>query len=371
MPRDFYEVLGVSRDAAGPEIKKAYRKAALKFHPDRNPDDPSAEAKFKEASEAYEVLSDDAKRKIYDQYGHEGLRGQGYEPHFQDMGDIFSAFSGIFGDLFGGGGGGFGGGGRRGPRKGQDLELRLEVPFMEAIQGVKQEVEVMRHAHCESCGGTGAKAGASAKTCTTCGGQGVVIQAQGFLRIRTACPSCRGEGKVIEPADRCPACAGSGRVRKAERLKVTLPAGMDNGMQLRLAGKGEAGEPGAQPGDLYVTLRVQPHELFKRQGDDTFVELPVPYALMALGGDIQVPTVHGEETLAVPRGTPSGKVFRLSNKGAPRVNSPGRRGDHHVQLVVDVPKKLSAEEEELLRKLSDIQGHPSQEPGFWRKLFGG
>lgn len=367
MPRDFYEVLEVAREADAAEIKKAYRKAAMKFHPDRNPGDKAAEAKFKEASEAYEVLSDEAKRKIYDQYGHEGLRGQGYEPHFHDMGDIFSQFSSIFGDLFGGGGGG----GRRGPRRGQDLELRMDLPFMEAIAGVKREVEVMRHATCESCSGTGAKSGAKAKVCSTCGGRGVVIQSQGFLRMQLACPACHGEGKVIDPADRCPSCAGNGRVRKSEKIKITLPPGVDTGMQLRVPAKGEAGESGAQPGDLYVTVRVAEHDVFKRERDDIYVEIPVPYTVMALGGEIRVPTVHGEEALTVPRGTPSGKVFRMSGKGAPVVNSQNRRGDHHIQVVVDVPKKVSAEEEELLRKLAELQGHPSQEPGFWRKLFGG
>lgn len=369
MPHDYYEVLGVSKDAAGPEIKKAYRKAAMKYHPDRNPDNPAAEAKFKEVSEAYEVLSNEEKRRVYDQFGHDGLRGRGFEPNFTDMGDIFSAFSDMFGDMFGGGGRGRG---RRGPRRGPDLEVQVGIDFMEAVTGTQEEVEVIRHVHCDTCSGRGLREGAQDRTCDTCRGVGQVIQAQGFLRIRTTCPRCRGTGKVVDPSDRCPSCRGTGRERRSEKLNVSIPAGVDSGMQLRLVGKGEAGDPGAPPGNLFVTIRVRAHDKFQRQGADTYVEIPVPYSLMVLGGDIKVPTVHGEAEIEVPRGTPSGKVFVLRGKGIDRVNR-GTRGDHHVQLVVEVPTRTSAEEGDLLRRLAELQGAEVEERDtpFWKKIFGG
>ncbi len=366
MPRDYYEVLGVARDASGDEIKKAYRRAARKHHPDVSKA-PDAEERFKEASEAYEVLSDEAKRRVYDQFGHEGLRGRGFEPNFTDLGDIFSAFSDIFGfgDIFG-----RSGGGGRGPRRGPDLEVPLRLDFMQAVSGGTHQVEVLRHDHCESCGGSGLRSGASPSTCSTCGGAGQVIQAQGFLRIRTTCPTCRGQGKMVDPGDRCADCHGTGRVRHSETLSVTVPAGVDTGMQLRLVGKGEVGDPGAPPGNLFVTIQVQQHEVFARKGIDTYCEIPVPYPLMALGGEITAPTVHGEEPLDVPQGTPSGKVFVMRGKGIDRVNRKGQRGDHHVQLVVEVPKRVTEDEESLLRQLAELQGHGVQDKGFWRKLFG-
>jgi molecular chaperone DnaJ len=370
MPRDYYEVLGVARDADEKVIKKAYRKAAMKFHPDRNPDDPDAESKFKEAAEAYEVLSDENKRRIYDQYGHQGLKGRGIDPNFTDMGDIFSAFSDMFGDIFG-----MGGGRRRasrGPRPGADLEYPLRLEFMEAVHGCQKEITVHRHAHCDICAGSGLKEGASESTCQTCGGAGQVVQAQGFLRIRTHCPTCRGTGRHVDPEDRCGSCSGSGRERTTDELTVTIPAGVDRGMQLRLVGKGEVGDPGAPFGNLFVTIDVQPHSLFKRDGLETLVTIPVPYPLMVLGGDITVPTVHGEELLTVPRGTESGKVFTMRGKGIARVNGRGPSGDHHVQLVVEVPTSIAPREEELLRELADLQGAEGSvaEPGFWKKLFG-
>ena len=229
MPRDYYEVLGVARDADEKAVKKAYRKAAMKYHPDRNPDDPSAEDKFKEAAEAYEVLSDATKRRVYDQYGHDGLKGRGFDPNFTDMGDIFSAFSDMFGDIFGMGGG-RGRGGQRGPRRGADLEYPLRLDFMEAAHGCQKSITVHRHAHCDTCTGSGLKDGASETTCGTCGGAGQVIQAQGFLRIRTHCPACRGTGKHVDPANHCGDCSGSGRMRATEELTVTIPAGVDRGM---------------------------------------------------------------------------------------------------------------------------------------------
>ena len=368
MARDYYEVLGIARDADGDAIKRAYRTAAKKYHPDLNPGDTTAEANFKEVSEAYSVLSDDEKRKIYDTYGHDGLKGRGYEPNFTDLGDIFSAF----GDLFGGGFADLFGnrrGGGRGPRRGADLELPLRLEFMEAAHGITKTVTVPRTAHCGTCSGTGLKAGASQKECTTCGGHGQVIQAQGFLRIRTVCPACQGAGKISDPKDRCPPCKGTGRVRETNEITVKIPGGAYPGLQIRHTGKGEAGDPGAPAGDLYVTIDVAQHELFKRDGADIYVTVPVPYPVMCLGGGINVPTVHGEENLEVPPGTESGHVVQMRGKGVDHLRNRGTRGDHHVRLVVDVPKTLTEEEASLIRQLAAIQGAGVQEKGFWQGLF--
>lgn len=369
MPRDYYEVLGVEKGADAGAIKKAYRKAAMKYHPDRNPDDPEAETRFKEVSEAYSVLSDDQKRQVYDQYGHEGLKGRGYDPNFTDLSDIFS----VFGDLFGGGFGGFGGGGRgrrRGPRPGPDLEYPLRLEFMEAALGVEKTIEVPKHTHCGTCEGSGLKPGASPKTCSTCGGHGQVIQEQGFLRIRTTCPTCRGNGQMVDPDDTCSDCQGSGRERQSETITVKIPAGSYSGLQIRHPGRGEVGDPGAPNGDLYVTLDVAAHEVFKRDGADTYATVPVPFPVMALGGDIHVPTVHGEEELTVKKGTESGHVVTLRGKGLARLRARGTKGDHHVRLVVDVPDTLSDEQEELLRKLAETLEVGVREKNFWQKLFG-
>ncbi len=366
MERDFYEVLEVAKTASAQEIKKAYRKLAMKHHPDRNPGDAEAEAKFKEASAAYEVLSDDNKRGVFDQYGHAGLRGRGFEPNFTDTGDIFSMFGDLFGGMFGGGGGG---GRRRGPRRGADLEVPVVIEFMEAISGVSKDVSVARAAPCETCEGDGLKEGAQPTTCSVCAGRGQVVQQQGILAIRTTCPACRGQGRSVDPGDRCTNCRGAGKKRQTDELKVTIPAGVDTGMQLRLIGKGEAGEPGAPAGNLFVTIQVRAHDVFRRDGSDTWATVPVPYPTMVLGGEIQVPTVRGEQSLKVPAGTPSGKKFTLRNEGVDRVNGRGGRGDHHLQLVVEVPDSVTDEEEELLRSLAELQGAGVRDKGFWAKLF--
>ncbi len=371
MPRDYYDILGIARDASPQDLKKAYRKLALQYHPDRNPDDPEAEAKFKEAAEAYEVLADEKKRQVYDRFGHEGLRGRGFDPNFSDVSDIFSAFGDMFGfgDLFG-----FSGGGRgqhqQQVRRGADLEVRLDLEFMEACHGAAKEVTVTRHVHCDTCTGSGLKEGAKRATCRSCGGRGQVVSQQGFLRIRTVCPTCRGTGSTVEPGDRCADCGGLGRQRQSEPIKITVPAGVDTGIQLRLVGKGEVGDPGAPPGNLYITIHVEPHSLFRRDGLDTYCSIPVPFPTMALGGEIRVPTIHGEETLSVPRGTESGKVFHLREKGIQAIHGRGQPGDHHVQLVVDVPQELSEEQEGLIRQLAGLQGSDVREKGFWKKLFG-
>ncbi len=368
-PRDYYEILCVAKDADGSVIKKAYRKLALKYHPDRNPDDPEAEAKFKEASEAYSVLSDEQKRATYDRFGHAGLRGSGQQPGFQNADEIFSHFSDLFGDLFGfgGGRGGRRGGGGQRLRAGSDLQFRLEIDFLEAVHGVQKEIEVPRAVLCDTCDGSGAKPGSKPQTCSTCGGMGEVIQSQMFLRIRTACPTCRGQGTTI--SDPCGECSGSGRTRVAQKLSVSVPAGVSSGLQLRLSGKGDEGDRGAPAGDLYVLLDVKEHDFFRRQDDDIVCTVPVSYPQACLGANITVPTVDGEEELEIPRGTRSGKVFTMRGKGAPRLGGRRGRGDHHVQVVVDVPEKLSPEEEELIRKLADLQNARVGQKGFLREFW--
>ncbi len=368
--RDYYEVLGVPKDADEKVLKKSFRKLAMQYHPDRNPGDAAAETKFKEASEAYDVLSDPQKRAAYDRFGHEGMRSAGFNPGFGGAEDIFSHFSDIFSDLFGGGGG-FGGGargGRGGPRvrRGADLEYVLRLDFMDAIQGSEQEIEFPRQVGCSPCNGSGAKAGTGKKTCGTCRGTGQVVQQQLFIHIRTACPACGGQGQVVESP--CPTCDGRGRNRESAKLAVTVPPGVDSGMQLRLGGKGDDGDPGAPAGDLYVTLRVREHEFFKREGYDIYCTVPVSYPQACLGAEIEIPTVYGTEMLAVPRGTPSGKVFDLRGQGIVHVNSANRRGNQHVQVVVEVPKDLSKEEEELLRQLAELQDAKVSDRGWFRDL---
>jgi molecular chaperone DnaJ len=367
VPRDYYEVLEVGRTATAEEVKRAFKKAAKKFHPDLNQNDPAAEAKFKEASEAYDVLSDDEKRRIYDQFGHEGLRGRGVAPdftgaHFQDI--FEQLFGGGFGDLFGGRQR------RAGPRRGTDLEMPMRITFMEAAHGTSKTVQVPRRIQCGTCTGTGLKAGASVTTCATCGGSGQMVIAQGFLRMRTPCTACRGQGRTIKPDDRCPTCSGAGKIRETGELEVRIPAGSYPGLQIRHSGAGEAGDPGAPPGDLYVTIDVEPHEMFERDGADVHVTVPVPYEVMALGGKIQVPTVHGEESIQVRPGTASGHVHVMRNKGVDILRGRGQRGDEHVRLVVDVPTSFSEEESELLRKLGELRGSGVREKGFWENLLG-
>ena len=365
-PRDYYEVLGVDRSASDSEIKKAYRKLAMKNHPDRNPDDPEAEARFKEASEAYSVLSDAEKRQTYDRFGHSGLHGAGMNPGFNNSEEIFSHFSDLFGDLFGFGGGGRAGGGRR-ARRGGDLTVRVDVDFLDAVHGCEQEISVGRDAPCEPCDGSGIEPGHSPEQCETCGGVGEVIQAQMFLRIRTVCPACQGRGQVVRHP--CGGCDGRGTQKVTNTLKVTIPAGIESGQVLRLSGKGNSGSQGATPGDLYVEVATKPHEFFERRGADVFCEVPVSYAQACLGADIVVPTVHGESDLTIPRGTPSGKVFQLNDEGAPRLSGRGH-GHQFVQMVVAVPTNLSTAEEDLLRKLADVQDENVAERGFLREFWG-
>ena len=362
--RDYYEVLGVDRSATDQEIKKAYRKLAMKNHPDRNPDDPEAENRFKEASEAYSVLSDAQKRQTYDRFGHAGLQGAGVNPGFNSSEEIFSHFGDLFGDLFGFGGGGRGGGRRS--RRGADLTVRMMVDFLDAVHGCEEEIEVSRDIACETCIGTGVEPGHQPEQCETCGGAGEVIQAQMFLRIRTACPACRGQGQVVRHP--CMGCTGRGTQTATDKLTVKVPAGIEAGQVLRLSGKGNSGFEGAQPGDLYVEVQAEGHEFFERRGADVFCEVPMSYAQACLGAEIAVPTVHGETELIVPAGTPSGKVFQLNDEGAPRLNGRGC-GSQFIQMLVAVPTTLSQEEEDLLRKLAEIQDVNVVDRGFLREFW--
>lgn len=369
--RDYYEVLGVAKDAPDKEIKKAYRKLAMQFHPDRNPGDKEAEASFKEAAEAYEVLSDADKRSTYDRFGHSGLKGQGYQG-FSGSDDIFSAFGDMFGDLFGFGGGGGRQRARSGPRRGSDLRYDLALGFDEAAFGTKQEIEVLREEPCETCNGTGGKAGTEPSSCRTCGGRGEVIQQQAFLQIRTTCPRCRGRGQMYE--EQCAPCSGRGRTGKKRKLNVNVPRGVADGMQLRLNGEGEPGSKGGPPGDLYVVLRVRPHEFFERHGDDVACRVEVSFPQAALGAEIEVPTLEGAAMVTVPGGTQTGDILKLRGQGVPNVRT-GSRGDQLMEVFVKTPTKLTDREVELIEELASIHGEKTKEHGkgfkkFFSKLAG-
>ena len=344
--RDFYEVLGVSRQASGDEIKKSYRRLAMKYHPDRNKDDADAEAKFKEAKEAYEVLSDSDRRATYDQFGHEGLRGAGAGGGgfgAEGFGDIFGD---VFGDIFGGG--------RRSRSqmfRGADLGYELKLDLERAVSGDSVTIEVPTQVSCDTCGGSGAAKGSEPVTCTTCGGAGQVRVQQGFFSIQQTCPACKGAGTVI--ADPCNACHGRGRTAKTKKLSVKVPAGVDDGDRIRLAGEGEAGRNGGPPGDLYVEIRVAPHKIFERDGPDLSCEVPVSIATAALGGEVEMPTLDGHVSLKIPSGTQSGKVFRLRGKGVTTVREP-HQGDLFVRVVVETPVNLTDEQQKLLRRFDEL-----------------
>jgi molecular chaperone DnaJ len=372
--RDYYEVLGAKKDASTAELKKSYRKLALKYHPDRNPNDKAAEAKFKEAAEAYDVLSTEEKRARYDRFGHAGLRGGA---GFANTEDIFSSFGDMFADLFGFGGGGGGGQRRRrtrnGPRQGSDVRFDLTVTFEEAVSGMTREITLQRSEECETCDGSGGKAGTEPTACGTCGGRGEVIQQQSVLQVRTACPTCRGAGQSYEES--CSICTGRGRIVGERKLSVNIPAGVDDGMQLRLAGEGEGGSRGGPPGDLYVFLRVQRHEIFERHGDDIACMISVPFPVAALGGTVPAPTLDGKKDLEIPQGTQPNEQLRFKGLGAPNVRS-GRRGDQVMVVKIRVPTKLDDRSRELLQELAEIEGQRIKEEGtsgfkrFFSKLKG-
>lgn len=371
--RDYYEVLGVGRNATPEEIKKAYKKLAKKYHPDLNPDSKTAEEKFKEVSEAYSVLSDDNQRARYDQFGHEGLNGQGmggfggfggFGGQGFDMGDIFSSFFG----------GGFGGQTRdpSAPQRGGDLRLDLTVTFEEAAKGVEKEVSVTRMEACPDCKGSGAKPGTGRETCSQCSGSGRVRlnQTTPFGQFQTVktCSACGGSGSVIK--EPCPKCSGSGRVRKHHKIKVNVPAGVDNGSRLRMQGEGEGGVNGGSNGDLFIYVTVKPHKFFKREGDNVFLEQQISFAEAALGADIEVPTLDGPVKLTIPEGTQTGTTFRLRGRGFPKLRGYGR-GDQHVRVKLFTPQRLSDEQKELLRKFDSTYAEPVEEDkkGLFGKIF--
>jgi molecular chaperone DnaJ len=362
--RDYYEVLGVVRTSTADEIKKAYRQLALKDHPDRNPGDAEAERRFKEAAEAYEVLSDPEKRVRYDRYGHAGLNGAGMHD-FRSADDVFAAFSDIFG-----GGGIFGemfGQRRRGPRPGLDIQMRLEIDLIEAARGASKTVEFRRQELCGECRGSGAKKGTVATTCDYCRGQGQVVQSRGFFQVATTCPACGGDGTRI--TDPCPRCRGGGRVPEAVSQTVSIPPGVDSGMWIQVRNAGEPGDPGAPRGNLRIQILVRKHPFFERQANNLSCQVPISFSQAALGAEVDVPTLDGAERLAIPRGTQSGEVLKLKGRGMPDINGRGR-GDELVEVVVETPRHLTPRQEELLRELAELD-HEHVSPrrkGFFEKL---
>lgn len=367
MPRDYYEILSVTRNADGSEIKRAYRKLAMKYHPDRNPGDQEAEANFKECTEAYEVLSDDQKRQIYDTYGHDGLKNSGYSGpgNFED---VFSSFGDIFGDIFG-----FGGGrsqtSRSGPIPGNDLRYDLGITFMEAVHGVTKEIKITKKDTCWTCEGSGCRPGHSRETCPSCGGRGQVIRSQGFFQVSSTCPQCSGEGQIVtEP---CNDCHGQGLVDKTKTVSIKIPPGVDTGAKMRLRDEGEGGRKGGPAGDLYVVLFAEEHEFFKREGDAIFCQLPISMVKAALGAEVEVPTIHGKRSLTIPEGSQSGDRFTLKNEGVPSLRGRGK-GQMIVELQVKTPVNLCKEQKEMLRNFDNLcvkHGQEEEQEGFFSRLF--
>lgn len=351
--RDYYEILGVAKSAEEREIKKAYKRLAMKYHPDRNQGDKDAEEKFKEIKEAYEVLTDDQKRAAYDQYGHAafeqgGMGGGGGFGQGADFGDIFGD---VFGDIFGGGR-------RQRSSRGADLRYNMELTLEEAVRGVTKEIRIPTLEECEVCHGSGAKSGSKPQTCPTCHGQGQVHMRQGFFTVQQACPHCQGRGTIIK--DPCNTCHGHGRVEKTKTLSVKIPAGVDTGDRIRLTGEGEAGENGAPAGDLYVQVQVKQHAIFERDGSDLHCEVPINFAMAALGGEIEVPTLDGRVKLKVPAETQTGKLFRMRGKGVKSVRG-GAQGDLLCRVYIETPVNLNEKQKKLLRELEESFGGPAGE----------
>lgn len=358
--RDYYEVLGVARSASQDEIKKAYRKLAIKYHPDKNPDDASAEDKFKEATEAYQVLSNDENRAKYDRFGHAAF--QGGQGGFGDFSSIFGddLFGDIFGAFFG-----MGGAGQQRAPIGRDLQYRLEISLEEAAQGISKTIKIRRPVPCEPCTGSGCRPGTSPERCRHCSGQGQVTAQEGFFRISRPCPVCRGSGSMI--TDPCPSCGGAGQSQKDSELMVKVPAGIDTGQKLKLRGEGEVIKDG-HPGDLYVEIFVKQDKKFKRQGTEIVSELPLTYSQAALGSEVEVSTIYGKVKLKIPAGTASGKVFRLKGQGLPDLQT-GIKGDQHARAFIVVPKKLDEKHRQLLEELAKIEGIPNTDEHGDRSFF--
>jgi len=351
--RDYYDVLGVEKDADANTIKRAYRKLAMKYHPDRNPDDDTAAENFREVTEAYEVLSDESKRSRYDRYGHAGVDEQMQDfwggGGFQDS-HAFRDFGDLFGDVFGEA---FGFGGGRQSNRGADLRYDLTITLEEAAAGKEVELEIPKHAHCDTCDGSGARPGTSPIPCSTCGGHGQVQMSQGFFAVRRTCPSCHGSGKKIESP--CISCGGTGRKRINKKLKVKVPAGVYHGAQVRVSGEGEAGSQGGPSGDLYIVIALKEHKIFERDGADLYCTMPITFPQATLGAEVEAPTLTGKVKIRIPAGTEGGRVFRLRGNGVPDVRT-GQTGDLYVRVQIAVPKKLSAKQEECLRKFAEEAG---------------
>ena len=379
---DYYETLEISRNATADEIKKAYRKKALQYHPDKNPGNSEAEARFKEISEAYEVLSDDNKRAIYDRHGKAGLQGGPGGMHQETMDEALRTFMGAFGmgggggaesifDFFGGGGGGgeFGGReGRAGPRQGASKRANVTISFEEAAKGVDKELAINNYVTCSECKGSGSSNPKGVKTCPDCGGRGQVFEQRGFFSMTMPCSKCRGEGKVI--TDPCKKCSGQGMVKEKQHIKIHIPAGVDSGMRLKMSGHGDAGQAGGPPGDLYVFITVEPHEIFEREGNDLLLDLPISFAEAALGCKKDVPTLLGHTCrISIPEGTQSGKVFRVKGEGFPNVHGHGR-GDLLTKIFVETPSQLTPKQKELLQEFSELEGPHNlpKKKGFLDKI---
>ena len=366
--RDYYEVLGIPREASDAEVKKAYRENALKYHPDKNPGDPEAEAAFKEVSEAFEILSDADKRKVYDEHGHEGLSAKGFGGGFADINDIFSRFGDIFeGSLFEGLFGGMGGGQRDGPRRGSDLRIDLEITLDDVLKGARRTIDIRRRRDCGECDGSGAEPGTEPQTCVQCQGMGRVESSSGFFRVQRPCPRCHGVGNVI--ATPCGACEGEGRVVSSGEVEIEIPPGIYSGNQLRIPGQGDSGVKGGPAGDLYCRMAVRKHELFERLDDDLLLEVPVTFCDAALGAELTVPTLEGEEKLDLKPGTQSGELLRIKRKGLPDLEGRGR-GNQLVKVIVETPRKLSGEAKELyesIRELNCENDHPARQ-GFLDRI---
>lgn len=364
MKRDYYEILRVSRDCSSEELKKAYRKLALKYHPDKNQGDKEAEERFKEAAEAYEVLRDPQKRQTYDLYGHEGIAGTGFRG-FSGHQDIFSTFGDLFEDLFGFSAANQRHGESMGPEAGADLRYNLEVSFEDAARGAGTEIEIVRLESCSSCNGTGMALGSHPTTCPTCHGRGQIIRSEGFFRISSTCPRCSGSGIII--TNPCKTCQGQGRVRERHKVRVRIPAGVDTGSRLRLRREGEAGLRGGPRGDLYIVIHVKPHDLFERHGNDIYFRLPISIVQAAMGDEIEVSTLDGPRNLKIPAGTQTGEHFRLKGLGIPDLRGFGA-GDQIVEVAVVTPTRLTERQCALLQEFADIE-REKKEGGFFHKLF--